>query len=518
VTNGPYFSREEANLDFLQEQLVEPLSDVLNTHVLLYLLIGVGICFTVRTRFIQIRYFGRMVRQLRRSHRQDGGISSFQAFCVGLASRVGTGNIAGVVIALTVGGPGAIFWMWVVAAVGMATASVEATLAQIFKVRSGDGVFRGGTAFYIQRGLRSRAGGVVFAMLLVFTFSTAFNMVETNAISGVLKSSHGIEIGWTTVGLAVLAAPVLFGGVRRVAKFAGLVLPVVALVYALLALATVAVNITRLPVVIEEIIGGAFGIRQMAGGFAGGIAAAMFTGVKRGLFACEAGMGSSPNIAGAATVSHPVEQGLIQSLAVFVDTMVICTATAVIVLMSGPGVYDPAHTGSIAGASLTESAIAAGLGSWTTVVMTAVVFVFAFASVLSNYVCAEANLFFLGGRHLAINVLKVVTLMAIALGAMSKLTLVWALADLAMALMAFVNLVAICLLGKWAFAASRDFHRQFSQGMQPVFVASEAGLPGVLDGDIWETPERRQVGALPESLRIRRPAIRSLKISRAPAA
>ncbi len=496
-------------------QFVDPLSNVLNTHILIYLLIGVGIYFTVRTRFIQIRYFGRMLRQIRRSHRQDGGISSFQAFCVGLASRVGTGNIAGVAIALTVGGPGAIFWMWVVAAVGMATAVIEATLAQIFKVRSDDGAFRGGPAFYIQRGLRSRTGGVVFALLLVFTFSTAFNMVETNAISGVLKSSHGIDIGWTTAGLAVLAAPVLFGGVRGVAKFAGSVLPVVALVYTLLALAIVAANISQLPAVIEEIIGGAFGIRQMAGGFAGGIATAMLTGVKRGLFACEAGMGSSPNIAGAATVAHPVEQGLIQSLAVFVDTMVICTATAFIVLMSGPDVYDPAHTGSIAGASLTESAIAAGLGSWSTVVMTTVVFVFAFASVLSNYVVAEANLFFLGGRHLAINGLKVVTLAAIVFGAMSKLTLVWALADLTMALMAIANLVAICLLGKWAFAALTDYHHQFVRGQMPVFVASEAGLPGVLDGDIWETPERRQVGALPESLRMRRPALRP---SRAPAA
>ncbi|BBX66492.1 sodium:alanine symporter [Mycobacterium saskatchewanense] len=505
-------------MEFFQTQVVDPLSYILNTHVLIYLLIGAGLYFTVRTRFIQVRYFGRMLRQVRKSHRQDGGISSFQAFCVGLASRVGTGNIAGVAIALTVGGPGAIFWMWVVAAVGMATAVIEATLAQIFKVRSGDGAFRGGPAFYIQRGLRSRVGGVMFAVLLVFAFSTAFNMVETNAISGVLKSSHGVDTRWTTVGLVVLAAPILFGGVRRVARFAELVVPAVAVAYALLALTIVAVNVTQLPTVIQEIVGGAFGIRQMAGGFAGGIATAMLTGVKRGLFACEAGMGSSPNIAGAATVSHPVEQGLIQSLAVFVDTMVICTATAFIVLMSGPSVYDPAHTGSIAGASLTESAIAAGLGSWTTALMTAVVFVFAFASVLSNYVVAEANLFFLGGRHVAINALKVVTLVAIVFGAMSTLTLVWALADLAMAMMAIVHLVALCLLGKWAFAALRDFHQQAARGERPVFIASRAGLPGQLDGDIWAAPEPRPVGALPESLRLSRPAPRRLRLSRAPAA
>jgi alanine or glycine:cation symporter, AGCS family len=501
-------------LDFLQGQLIDPLSNVLNTHVLIYLLISVGVYFTLRTRCIQVRYFGRMFRQLRRSHRQDGGISSFQAFCVGLASRVGTGNIAGVAIALTVGGPGAIFWMWVVAAVGMATAMIEATLGQIFKVRANDGAFRGGPAFYIQRGLRSRAGGVVYALLLTVTFSTAFNMVETNAVSGVLKSSHGIDIRWTTVGLAVLAAPVLFGGVRRVAAFAGMVLPAVAALYTLLALAIVAVNITELPGMIEEIIGGAFGIKQLAGGFAGGIAVAMCTGVKRGLFACEAGMGSSPNIAGAATVAHPVEQGLIQSLAVFIDTMVICTATAFIVLASAPELYDPAHPGEIAGASLTEQAITADLGSWSTVLMTSVVFFFAFSSVLSNYVIAEANLFFLGGRRLAVNVLKLVTLGSIVFGAMSTLKLVWSLADLTMALMAIANLVAICLLGKWAFAAIKDYHRQAVQGKNPVFVASRADLPGVLDGGIWEIPQDRQVGALPGSAPVSRPP-RLARVSRA---
>lgn len=198
--------------------------------------------------------------------------------------------------------------------------------------------------------------------------------------------------------------------------------------------------------------------------------------------------------------------------------MVICTATAFIVLMSGPGVYDPAHAGSIAGASLTESAIAAGLGSWTTVLMTTVVFVFAFASVLSNYVCAEANLFFLGGRHVATNLLKLVTLLAIVFGAISKIALVWALADLVMALMAIVNLVAICLLGKWAFAALSDYHRQFVRGKAPVFVASAADLPGALDGDIWEVPARRQVGALPKSLPMHRPAMRTVRVSPASAA
>ncbi|MGH3560464.1 MAG: alanine/glycine:cation symporter family protein [Mycobacterium sp.] len=472
-------------MDFIQQQLVDPVSEVLYTRVLIFFLVGAGIYFTVRTRFVQIRYFRRMLGQLRRS-RDGDGVSSFQAFCVGLASRVGTGNIAGVAIALTLGGPGAIFWMWVVAALGMTTALIEATLAQIFKVRAGDGSFRGGPAFYIQRGLGSRAGGVVFALLLVVTFGVAFNMVQANAISDVLKTSHAVAVEWTTVGLVVLATPVLFGGLRVVSRVAGAVLPVVAAAYVMLAAVIVVANITELPRVIEQIIGGAFGIRELAGGFSGGISAAMLNGVRRGLFSNEAGMGSAPNIAATATVSHPVLQGLIQSLGVFVDTFLVCSATAFIILVAGPGVYDPAHSGLIAGATLTQSAVAACLGSWTTGLMTVLVFVFAFSAVLANYLCAEVNLSFLGARGGTITAFRVVVLISIAFGAIAKLAMVWTLADIAMGLLALVNLVAICLLARWAFAALRDFQRQADVGCVPVFVAEEADLPGVLDGDIWD--------------------------------
>ena len=315
-------------MDFIQANLIDPISKVLYTYVLVYVLVAAGIYFTFRTSAVQFRYFGRMLKQLGNSRAGAGGISSFQAFCVGLASRVGTGNIAGVAIALTVGGPGAIFWMWVVALLGMATALVEATLGQIFKVRAPDGTFRGGPAFYIQRGLGSRPGGVIFAVLLVFTFGFAFNMVQANAIADVLNASHNVEVRYTTIGLVVLAAPILFGGVRRVAKVAEVVLPLMALAYVALALVIIVMNIGALPRAITEIVGGAFGMQQMAGGFTGGIAAAMLNGVKRGLFSNEAGMGSAPNVAATATVSHPIKQGLIQSLGVFVDTFIICTATA----------------------------------------------------------------------------------------------------------------------------------------------------------------------------------------------
>lgn len=477
-------------MDFIQANLIDPVSKVLYTYVLVYLLVAAGVYFTIRTRFVQFRYFRRMLGQLFNSRVGDGGISSFQAFCVGLASRVGTGNIAGVAIALTVGGPGAIFWMWVVALIGMATALIEATLAQIFKVRAGDGTFRGGPAFYIQRGLNSRAGGVLFAVLLVFTFGFAFNMVQANAIADVLNASHSVEVHYTTIGLVLLAAPILFGGVRRVAKVAEVVLPLMALAYVLLALVIIALNIGNLPHAFAQIIGGAFGLQQMAGGFAGGIAAAMLNGVKRGLFSNEAGMGSAPNVAATATVSHPVKQGLIQSLGVFVDTMIICTATALIILVSGPGIYDPHTPTKMAGASLTASAVAANLGSWTTWLMTVLVFVFAFSSVLGNYVYAEINLFFLGANPQQINIFRGLVLIAIGIGALARLDAVWGLADISMGLMAIVNLVAIVLLGKWAFAVLRNYHLQAEAGEDPVFIAQEARLPGHLDGDIWTRTEK----------------------------
>jgi AGCS family alanine or glycine:cation symporter len=481
------------SMDFIQVNLIDPLSHFLYTYVLIYLLVGAGIYFTIRTGAVQVRYFGRMITQIFNSRSgSEGGISSFQAFCVGLASRVGTGNIAGVAIALTLGGPGAIFWMWVVAALGMATAFIEATLAQIFKVRAADGSFRGGPAFYIQRGLNSRAGGVLFAVLLIFTFGVAFNLVQANAISDVLGASQEIPAKWTGVVLMVLTAPVLFGGVRRVAKVAELVLPAMALLYVVLALLIVILNINQLGAVFKMIIGGAFGIDELAGGFVGGIAAALLNGVKRGLFSNEAGMGSAPNAAATATVSHPVKQGFVQSLGVFVDTMVICTATAFIILVSGPEVYDPANTGGIAGATLTQSAVAAALGSWSGYLMTFLITIFAFSSILGNYSYAEVNLFFLGAKKLALNLFRVVVLLSIAIGAIAALAAVWAIADVAMALMAMVNLVAICLLGQWAFGAFKDFRRQEALGQDPVFVADDnPDLPGELPGEVWNAENGR---------------------------
>ncbi|WP_265522200.1 alanine/glycine:cation symporter family protein [Oerskovia flava] len=467
------------------EDAINWLSDGLYTYVLVYLLIGAGLYFTIRSRFVQVRMFPAMIKAVGSSRSGAGeGISSFQAFCVGLASRVGTGNIAGVAIALVLGGPGAIFWMWVVAAVGMATAFIEATLAQMFKVRAADGSYRGGPAYYIQRGLGSRRWGVVFALLLIFAFGFAFNMVQANTIATTFSTSYSVNQGWMAVFLMILAAPVLYGGVRRVAKVAEIILPVMAGLYILLALVVIALNVGEIPTVIGQIFAGAFGLDEALAGTTGGILAAMLNGVKRGLFSNEAGMGSAPNIAATATTSHPAKQGLIQSIGVFVDTMLVCSATAFIVLISG--VYEPGVEPVAEGAALTLASVSAQLGTWTTLPMTLLIFVFAFSSILGNYSYADVNLAYLGIRGRALTALRTLVLAAVGIGSLLELNAVWALADVAMAGMAMVNLVAIMLLGRWAFGALKDFEVMRKEGRDDRFVGSgNPYLPGELPGDVW---------------------------------
>ena len=467
---------------------IDWLTDALYSYWLVYLLVGVGLWFTARTGAVQVRLFPAMVRQLFSSRAGSaGGISSFQAFAVGLASRVGTGNIAGVAVALTLGGPGAVFWMWLVAAVGMATALVEATLAQVFKVRQPDGSYRGGPAYYIQRGLGSYRWGAVFAVLLVVTFGFAFNMVQANTIADTLASNHRLPAPWTAVGLMVVAAPVLFGGVRRVARVAEVVVPFMAGLYILLALVVVALNASALPDVLRQIIEGAFGLDTALAGTGGGLLAAVLNGTKRGLFSNEAGMGSVPNTAATATVSHPVKQGLVQSLGVFVDTMLVCSATAFVVLSAGPDVYVPGRTGPSAGAALTSDAVTHELGDWAALPMTVLVFTFAFSSVLGNYSYAETNLTYLGIHGRALTALRTLVLAAVGIGSLLALTTVWALADIAMAFMATVNLVAIVLLSRWALGALADYRAARRDGRDDDRFVGHGNplLPGDVPGDVW---------------------------------
>ena len=352
-------------------------------------------------------------------HCEGGGISPFQAFCVSMASRVGTGNIAGVAIALTLGGPGAVFWMWCVALVGMATAFVEATLAQMYKVPQPDGTFRGGPAYYIQRGLGSRGWGIVFAVLLIFTFGLAFNAVQANTIADVLGESFGIPTVVTGIALALICAPIFFGGIRSVARVAEWMMPIMAAMYIVLALVIVAIHVDRIPDVFMLIVRSAFGLDQAAAGAFGGLSAALLNGAKRGLFSNEAGMGSAPNMAATATTIHPATQGFIQALGVFVDTIVICSATAFIILLSDQ--YDPTGATKMAGASLTQSVVASEFGAIGGLFMTCVIFLFAFSSIIGNYAYADGNMTFLGAKVKVLSVFRIVAVLAVFGGSIGRI-------------------------------------------------------------------------------------------------
>jgi AGCS family alanine or glycine:cation symporter len=464
---------------------IDPVGNLLWGYILIYVLLGAGLFFSFRTRFVQLRRFGLLWKLVLSSRSgAEGGISSFQAFCIGLASRVGTGNIAGVAIAITIGGPGAIFWMWVTAFLGMATGFVEATLAQIFKVSMPDGTFRGGPAFYIERGLGSRTWGMVFAVLLIFTFGIAFNAVQANTIAGVLQDAHTVPLWATGIVLAIFAAPVFFGGLRAVAKVAEILLPAMAVAYILLAVVMLLLHAGAIPTALRLIVESALGIAPVAAGVGSGIALALLNGVKRGLFSNEAGMGSAPNTAATATVAHPAIQGFIQSLGVFVDTMVVCTATALIILVSG--LYDPANPTAIAGAGLTQAAVASTFGVAGQWFMTFMVFAFAFSSVLGNYAYADANLSFLRANPMAFTVFRVVALLAVAAGSIVALPLVWALADVAMGLMALVNIVAMLMLWPWARAVLADYERRLGTKATPKFVARDClDLPVTKAKLVW---------------------------------
>jgi alanine or glycine:cation symporter, AGCS family len=469
------------------QNLIDPVSSFLWGRLLIYVLLAAGLYFTIRTRLLQFRRFGHLWALVFASRGgAEGGISSFQAFCVGLASRVGTGNIAGVAIALSLGGPGSIFWMWCVALLGMATAFVEATLAQIFKVPLPDGTFRGGPAFYIERGLGSRRWGMVFALLLIFTFGLAFNAVQANTIAIILQDAHTVPTQLSGIILALLAAPIFFGGVRAVSCVAEWLLPAMAVAYIGLALVMLALHLGHVPAAFLLIVKSAFGLQPAAAGLIGGLAAAMLNGVKRGLFSNEAGMGSAPNSAATATVAHPAIQGCIQALGVFIDTIVVCSMTAFIILVSG--LYDPSQP-TVAGASLTQAAIAQTFGVPGQWFMTVVVFAFAFSSVLGNYAYADANLTFLGCGRVTFLVFRIIAVLAVLAGSITSLPTIWAVADVAMGIMTLLNVTAILLLSRWAFAALADYERSVAAGQPPVFVARN--IPGLTAVDldiVWKKP------------------------------
>lgn len=446
-------------------QWITSINDVLWTYILIIMLLGCAVWFTIKTRFVQFRMLGEMLRLLGESTSKGEGkehhISSFQAFMVSLASRVGTGNLAGVATAITVGGPGAVFWMWLIALLGSSSAFIESTLAQLYKVH-GKTSYIGGPAYYMKKGLKKPWMGILFAILIIFTFAFAFNTVQSNTICAAFEQAFQVDHTLMGIVLTVLTLMVIFGGIQRIAKVSSIIVPVMALGYILLALVIVGINFTQIPAVFKLIVSSAFGWEQALGG---GIGAALMQGIKRGLFSNEAGMGSAPNVAATADVTHPVKQGLIQALGVFSDTLVICTCTAFIILFSGVPLG-----GEINGVQLTQMALDTQIGSGGSTFVAIAILFFAFSSVIGNYYYGEANLRYITHNKLIMTIFRLTTGAMVMFGALASLDLVWSLADVCMALMTICNLIAIVLLGKYAFRLLEDYREQKRQGIkEPTF-------------------------------------------------
>ncbi len=466
------------------ESLITGINDVLWTYLLIVLLIGAGLYFTIRSDFVQFRLFGEMFRVVADVTRGPGGrgISSFGAFCIGAASRIGTGNLAGVALAIAIGGPGAVFWMWVIALVGAASAFVESTLAQIYKVPDGE-QFRGGPAYYMEKALGQRWMGILFAILITFTFGLVFSSVQANTISLAFESAYGIPRVVLALLLTVFTGLVIFGGVQRVSNVAQVLVPVMAVVYVVMALYIMLRNFTDIPAVFWLIISDAFGLREAIGG---GIGAALMQGIRRGLFSNEAGMGSAPNAAATASVSHPVKQGLVQTLGVFTDTLLVATATAFIILFSG--VYDVEEASGI---TLTQEALGTQIGVWAPSFIAVAILMFAFSSIIGNYYYGETNIEFITEDRRWVFYYRVAVLGLVFFGSVAALELVWALADLFMGSMAVVNLIAIVLLARIAIAALGDYLRQRRDGKDPTFHVDN--IRGLKNVECWGESSRPRV-------------------------
>ncbi|MGP4106237.1 alanine/glycine:cation symporter family protein [Virgibacillus sp. L01] len=448
----------------LFEKILGIANEAMWTYILIAALIGVGLWFTIKTKFVQFRYLPEMFRVLfdKRTIIASGkkGTSSFQAFAISAASRVGTGNLAGVASAVAVGGPGAIFWMWLIALLGSATAFIESTLAQVYKVPEAD-QYRGGPAYYMEKGLNKRWLGIVFAITITFTYGLVFNSVQSNTISLAFNGEFDISRNVMAAVLVLLTAIVIFGGLKTIANVTQIIVPVMAILYIIIAIYILIINITAVPEMISLIFANAFGIREIAGG---GFGAAILMGIKRGLFSNEAGMGSAPNAAATAEVSHPAKQGLIQALGVFFDTILICSATGFILISAG-GIY-----GSEAdGIQLTQSAFEFHIGDWAAVFIAIAIFFFAYSSILGNYYYGENNIGFIKESKIALFIYRIAVLAMVVFGAIATFDLVWAMADLTMGIMALINLYAISKLFKIANRVLQDYREQRKAGKDPVF-------------------------------------------------
>ena len=457
------------------------INDVMYTYILVILLVGVGIYFTIRTRGVQFRLLKDGIKSmLEKSEKTENGekkVSSFQALMISTASRVGTGNIAGIATAIAAGGPGAVFWMWIMALIGGASAFIESTLAQVYKIKEG-GQYRGGPSYYMERALGKRWMGILFSILLIICFAYGFNGLQSYNMSSALEYyiADYANTCWPMIlgiVLAAAAALVIWGGVHRIGFISSVIVPVMAVLYILLGLVTMVLNITELPNMFAVILKNAFDVQAIMGGFAG---SAVVIGIKRGLFSNEAGMGSAPNASASADVDHPVKQGLVQIISVFIDTILICSSTAIMLLVSGV----EGKSDVLDGIPYVQAAISSNVGEWGIHFITFSIFAFAFSSLIGNYFYAESNILFIRNSKVLLNVFRVTCVVAIFLGAQADFKLVWNLADITMGLMAIVNIIAIFLLGKVAIKVLKNYEKQKKEGKNPVFYEDEVGLKGTV--------------------------------------
>lgn len=473
-------------------ETINSLNDFLWTYVVIVLLVGCAIYFTVRSKGVQFRLLKDMIKVIvdrpiynnkvpettssaSVESEKLKKIGSFQAFAVSLSSRVGTGNLAGVASAIFVGGPGAVFWMWVMALLGAATAFVEATLAQLYKRRGKDSYY-GGPAYYMEFGLHRRWMGILFAVLITITFGMANQVVQSNTLCDALSDASGIDRMWIGVTITIATLVIIFGGITRISHFASIVVPFMAVGYIIISIVVLALNITEIPAMLMLIVKSAFGLEQAMGGMFG---VAVMQGVKRGLFSNEAGEGSAPNAAAIASTSHPIKQGLLQALGVFSDTIIICSCTAFVILLSG--LYDSGRDGII----LTKYALVEHIGSMGGLFVTAAIFLFAYSTIIANYFYGETNIRFITQGKTAINAFRIITGITVMVGALVSLQTAWSFVDLAMGTMTLVNLIAIILLSPKVFALLDNYMEQRQQCRDPQFRRSMM-LEIEKDIECWE--------------------------------
>ncbi len=470
----------DAALVWFVSKVDGPLWDIAVITLLL-----VGLFFTITTSLVQFRLFPQSLKEMWFGHTSSGeSLSPFQAFAVGLASRVGVGNIGGVATAIALGGPGAVFWMWITAWIGMSSGFAESTLAQAYKIKNSDGTFRGGPAYYITKGLKAPWLGSIFAIILIFTFGFAFNAVQSNSIVEATKTAWGWNPMYVGIVLVILTASIIFSGIKRIGQFSAMIVPIMAFVYLIISAYIVIANISVVPAVIANIIRSAFDFSAMAGGIFGAIfSQAMIMGIKRGLYSNEAGMGSAPNVAATADVKHPVSQGLIQMLGVFVDTIIVCSCTAIVILLS-----DNYGNADFKGVVLTQHALAFHIGDFGQHFLAFILLLFCYTSIVGNYAYAESNIRFLKNNPTLLFIFRLVVLFFVYFGAVRSANSVWNFADTVMGFMAMINLVSIVLLAPVVWILLKDYQRQLKENKEPEFKVDEH--PQLkergIDSEIWK--------------------------------